>query len=700
MRLRWIGVAVIAALALAAMQRPASAFTRALLVGVSYVDRPDIRLNGPGNDVALMHAALLARGVAPGAIAVLADQLPAGTQIQRAQPTRAAILAALDRLARESRAGDVVLVMMAGHGSQQPVTPSAAEPDGLDEIFLPSDIGAWDGNVGRVENAIVDDEIGEKLDAIRRTGAFVVALFDTCHSGSMTRGTLAARPRAVAPAALGIPSAGGGTRSLSVPAPQRAVEAPVALGPRGLVAFFAAQADQQTFEIEIAPAGGGPRQVQGPMTYALASVLMEGTGGAWRDIAARVLARYEQVTRMAVSRSDPLVEGDMAAELPGTAAARAGTPAEPVIGAPGRVRIQAGRLQGIEAGMRIPLAASDAPERVIGEAVVGAVGLTDALADLDTRPTGPLPRRLMARLPDAMALPLLRVAADAAVSEAARDRLRHIPGIALVEAGGEADLRLHAEADRLWLLMPGETLADAQARQALAVPLVAPRATEILAAVMARTAAAFRLQSLASELAVAEAAADLRTEIRILRAGPDAARRACPALVAAPPPQAELLPAGQAPRLGHCDVLYLTIRNTGRAPIDLGLFYIHMNGMALVVPDMVAGGDFGTGVRLPPGGTPLTVPLRIVTWDAERGVALPTGPGRVVVLAARRDSMMARAEVLNFAAALGIGGSATGAGLDESAAALLAAVSGQRLRSGADPRRAASVSTIRWQSVP
>ena len=38
-----------------------------------------------------------------------------------------------------------------------------------------------------VPNALVDNEIGAALDAIRDKGAFVWVVFDGCHSGTATR---------------------------------------------------------------------------------------------------------------------------------------------------------------------------------------------------------------------------------------------------------------------------------------------------------------------------------------------------------------------------------------------------------------------------------------------------------------------------------------------------------------------------------
>ena len=50
-------------------------------------------------------------------------------------------------------------------------------------------VSAWQGFPVRVPNAIVDDDLGAWLRAITAKRAYVWAIFDCCHSGTMTRGT-------------------------------------------------------------------------------------------------------------------------------------------------------------------------------------------------------------------------------------------------------------------------------------------------------------------------------------------------------------------------------------------------------------------------------------------------------------------------------------------------------------------------------
>ena len=177
-----------------------------LLVGAARYPNLDKRmwLDGPENDAALLATFLRYApfNVPESDITVLAGWPDDAAK----RPTKANIARAFQRLAQSAKPGDLVFIAMAGHGSQQPSSKSLAEePDGLDELFLPADVGKWDGKAGAVKNAIADSEIHAWLDAIRKTGAFVWIMFDSCHSGTMTRGGSFERARELRPEDLGIP---------------------------------------------------------------------------------------------------------------------------------------------------------------------------------------------------------------------------------------------------------------------------------------------------------------------------------------------------------------------------------------------------------------------------------------------------------------------------------------------------------------
>ena len=305
---RWRGLAITLMLAAATHASHAERF--ALLVGVSAYPHlaPHQQLQGPANDVRRMREALLLRGFEPRHLRVLADGVD-GAEL----PLRMAILGALDELAGRARPGDTVLLHFSGHGSQQPGDGSAEsareEPDGWHETFLPRDVRGWDGRRGVVENAITDSALRAAVDRISDRGAFVWAIFDSCHSATLVRGqsddAAGRRLRQVLPADLGA--------NATPPRPPRTLEPrPAATASAGAAArspavyFYAAQSSEPTFERPM-PEGAPDAVAQGVFSYVLARALAAGTAMTYRQLGQHVLAHYAQRWD---SRVTPLFTGD------------------------------------------------------------------------------------------------------------------------------------------------------------------------------------------------------------------------------------------------------------------------------------------------------------------------------------------------------------------------------------------------------
>jgi hypothetical protein len=242
-----------------------------------------------------------------------AEGIVALTEAERTRalrPTRANIQREFQRLADQARAGDQVVVFLAGHGSQQPESdppdPIAPELDGLDEIFLPADVDRWHAEMKRVPNAIIDDEIGAWLGAITAKKAYVWAIFDCCHSGTMTRGS--ERVREVPPDTLVPPDEienararaakrNGGTRGGGRP------EEPVSFIPRDasdyLVALYACRPEEREPE-DLQPVESPNGRTQGLLTYSLVNVLARSAEAnatakaslTYRDLLRGLEARY------------------------------------------------------------------------------------------------------------------------------------------------------------------------------------------------------------------------------------------------------------------------------------------------------------------------------------------------------------------------------------------------------------------------
>ena len=335
----------------AALVGPAAAqgTVRAVLVGVSDYLHLDADLRGPRNDVGLMRAALLARGVERDAITMLSED--------GETPTRAAILAALDDLAAQSGPGDTALFYFSGHGTQAP-DRDGDEMGGLDEIFLPADARGWSGSAGAVENAITDDDFRAKAQAILATGARLVAVLDACHSATGFR-ALGGQgvARTLPPALLDIPDAVDGGDG---PPP-----APLS----GAFAFlYAAQAEERAFEYPLGPPED-PDSWHGGFTRALAEVLRTVPDLSWHQ--AMQAARAE--IRQAAHSQTPDAEGPLlSAPVFGSA-----TPPAPRVAFAGET-LKAGQLAGFRPGAKLALYADATGDEVVARAEIVAARAQDA----------------------------------------------------------------------------------------------------------------------------------------------------------------------------------------------------------------------------------------------------------------------------------------------------------------------------------
>ncbi|PZV33903.1 caspase family protein [Mesorhizobium kowhaii] len=294
-------------------------------------------LIGPKNDAGLVHEYLLKNvpdpvRFAPENVTLLAKDVPGANGL----PTHAAIKAALADLAAKVQRDDFVYLHLSGHGAQQPERVKGDETDGLDEIFLPVDIDKWINRDAGVPNALVDNEIGAALDAIRNKGAFVWVVFDCCHSGTATRavevddemerkvefadlvgGSEAERAAAIK-AYDEVTSAAGsrgvddnGTRKPAFNLTPTGGE-PITKGK--LVAFYAAQTVETTPEMPL-PKGTTDAPRFGLFTFTILSKLAENPNITYRQLGQAVLQQYSADSR---TRPTPLFEGELDARVFGT----------------------------------------------------------------------------------------------------------------------------------------------------------------------------------------------------------------------------------------------------------------------------------------------------------------------------------------------------------------------------------------------
>jgi hypothetical protein len=169
---------------------------RALLIGINEYEDPEVQdLSGCVNDVSAAARLLTdSFGFDPEDITTLTE--PPDT-------TRDHILDELEALIERTTEEDVVCVYYSGHGSQVP-DGDGEEPDDLDETIVPSDSGRGQLPV----RDITDDELHSHIAALARKSAHTSFIFDSCHSGSVDRGslltlqTVVAFPDSVVPRAI------------------------------------------------------------------------------------------------------------------------------------------------------------------------------------------------------------------------------------------------------------------------------------------------------------------------------------------------------------------------------------------------------------------------------------------------------------------------------------------------------------------
>lgn len=695
---------VVALLAVVLAAGEARATQRALLIAVSHYPDERMRLEGPGNDAMLLYDVLTRRGFERGNIEVLADTLaPAGGEAieEAGSPTRQAILQAFDALAADAQAGDEIFVAMSGHGTQQPAKDIRGEPDGLDELFLPLDVGRWDTTVDAIDNAIVDDEIGQFLDRLRARGAKVWLVMDSCHSGTGTRAAKDAEliPRWVNPASLGVP-----LDEMSAAAAAGAPDA--SLGVRsadGVVAFFAAQSDELAYELAL-PARTADAGRHGLLSYYVAQGLARGGSSTYLDVAQLVRAGYDEAGGAQRSFPTPLFEGDLSALLFGDGGAEAKWSAQ--LAGEGRAKLDAGRLHGLRAGAEILL--RDAAGEPAARGTVEQLGLVQSdlaltwtaaaidSARLVAEPVAPTqPDRFVVQL-----APDLPAAVGKAIAAHAGDLAE--AGIVLTPEAVDAELNVRIARGALWFVPHGDQVNDVVAAGGGGLSLELPAedlVTELADGLRAR-AASYRLAQLGETFAATPAAKALKVELSLLpRASEPSAADPHPDCVQPDPGLAEQgkpVKLEQVPHLRHCDTLFVSLRQRGKYPIDVGVFYVDSLGATIPLPDL-------TGIRLQQDDPPIVLPLTVATWDQEAGRPASTGLERLVIVGLKRTDRGDRAFVTDFAKLLGLAPreqEPTGSG--QPFLSLLAAASPGATRAAptGDPREDGFVSTIYWRTVP
>ena len=207
--------------------------------------------------------------------------------------TRAAVLKALDEQIKASSRGDTLIFYFAGHGSQvydDQVFDQASEHN---DTIMPTDAR----KPGASEPTdILDRELRDIIDRATSADVNVVTIFDSCNSGTATRGDIADGEGRSAPP-LRVSSVRPATRSRG-------------MGQGGgYRVHFAAAADG-----EVAREVGGAGVRSGVFTSALAQTLAAMPNASFADMAAEVRLKVNEGGH---SLQTPQAEGELQATLGG-----------------------------------------------------------------------------------------------------------------------------------------------------------------------------------------------------------------------------------------------------------------------------------------------------------------------------------------------------------------------------------------------
>lgn len=361
MRLRLLPILLLSALLVprAATAEPAKL---ALLVGISKYQQGSKdawrELHTAGDLAQLQQVLRVHYGFLAKDIVVLQDEQATGEGIRQAFK---------QHLINRARPGSVVVFHFSGHGQQLP-DDDGDEQDGLDESLVPYDTKSSDPALAKATN-LRDDEMAKWLDALKqkmREGGklrgSISVFFDSCFSGTATRGILVER------------GDGGWDRQRFGPPPAaaaaRRAKGAVGLLPAGdaeeagYIFLAAARSDQTAKEVD------GMGAFSRALTKALAKV---GEKGTYREIYDLVL---DEITGQRLQQT-PVYEGAIDTRV----FSGVRIPIPPYLNiqalADQRVRLLAGELHGVTPGSIYtlyragsgPLAGKD----LLGEAVVDQV---------------------------------------------------------------------------------------------------------------------------------------------------------------------------------------------------------------------------------------------------------------------------------------------------------------------------------------
>jgi hypothetical protein len=153
------------------LQNPDGGAVRALLIGIDAYQhvRP---LKGSVADARDIEGSL--RSMGTDDIVTLID----------AQANRTNILKNVSDLVQRTKANDLIILAIAGHGAQEPETVRGSEPDGMQDVFL---LPGFEPTAEGSQQRILGSEFNHFIRQFELRGAKILFVADTCHGGGMAR---------------------------------------------------------------------------------------------------------------------------------------------------------------------------------------------------------------------------------------------------------------------------------------------------------------------------------------------------------------------------------------------------------------------------------------------------------------------------------------------------------------------------------
>jgi len=153
------------------LHNPDGAEVRALVIGID--DYQHFRkLRGATADARDIDSSLRTMGVRD--VTALID----------ARADRSSVLREISALVERTKTNDIVILSIAGHGSQEPERIKGSQPDGMEDVFLLPD---FEPTLVGSQQRILGSEFNHFIRQFELRGAKVIFVADTCHGGGMVR---------------------------------------------------------------------------------------------------------------------------------------------------------------------------------------------------------------------------------------------------------------------------------------------------------------------------------------------------------------------------------------------------------------------------------------------------------------------------------------------------------------------------------